>query len=83
MDEAKFFSVVPSDRIQSNRHKLEHRKFHMNARKNCFTFKVTEHRSRMPRGVWSLLLWRFSESNWMLSFASYARELVLAVGWTR
>ncbi|KFV75640.1 hypothetical protein N308_00152, partial [Struthio camelus australis] len=32
-----------------NGHKLKHRKFHLNLRKNFFTVRVTEHWSRWPR----------------------------------
>ncbi|KFV84173.1 hypothetical protein N308_07089, partial [Struthio camelus australis] len=32
-----------------NGHKLNHRKFHLNLRKNFFPVRVTEHWKRLPR----------------------------------
>jgi len=48
-DEAKLFSVVPSDRIRVSGHQLEHENFQPNMRKNFFTLRVTEHWNRLPR----------------------------------
>jgi len=41
--------VLPSNRTRGNGHKLKHRKFHLNTRKNFFTLRVTEYWNRLPR----------------------------------
>ncbi|PKU45566.1 rna-directed dna polymerase from mobile element jockey-like [Limosa lapponica baueri] len=48
---ASLFSVMPSDRTRENGHKLVHKKFHLNKRKNFFTLRVAEPWKRLPREV--------------------------------
>jgi len=46
-----YFLVVPSDMTRGNGHKLNHRKFQLNMKKNFSTLRVTEHWKRLPREV--------------------------------
>jgi len=49
-DEAKFFSVVPSDRTTGNGHKSQNGKLQWHMRKN-FTLRMMELWNRFPREV--------------------------------
>jgi len=45
------FQWCSATRTRGNGHKLKHRKFQLNLRKNFFPLRVTEHWNRLPREV--------------------------------
>ena len=69
-----------SDRTRGNRHKLQHTKFYLNIRKNCFTLRVTEPWNRLPReavGSPSLEMFRVT---WMRLSAACSRRTCFSRG---
>ena len=54
-------------------HKLKHRKFHLDIRKNVFTLRVTEHWNRLRREAVESLSLEISKPAWMRSCAVCCR----------
>ena len=79
-DGAKLLMVVPSNRMWSNTHKLDHKKLHTNMRKSFDGDKALE--QGCPERLQSLLLWRYTRPSWAPSCVTYCMELTLAGGWS-
>ena len=73
-------SVVPND---GNRHKLEHREFHLNMRTNPFPARVPEQGHRLPREAVGSLPWRHSHPAWTRPCAPALGVSAQAGGWRR
>lgn len=43
--------MVSDGRMRSNSHKVKHKMFHLNVRKNFFMLRATEHWKRLPMEV--------------------------------
>lgn len=64
-DRDRPFSVVPSDMTRGNRHKLKHRKCHVNVRK---MFSVRVVKLVVQRGLQGFCPWSYGETNWTWSW---------------
>jgi len=72
-DGATLFPVVPSNRTRGNGHKLKHKKFPLNMRKNFSPWGWRSTGTGCPGRLWILLLWRHSRPAWTRSRAACCR----------
>jgi len=78
MDMANLFSVVCGNKQRGNGHKLEHRRFCNDMRKNFFTGRVMEHWNRLSRETVDSPCLKIFNTPWMPTCATWSRELALA-----
>jgi len=71
---AKFCSAVPRDRKRGSGHELEHRKFHLNMRKNFCAVRVPKPWHRLCTEVLDSPSLEISKPARMLSYATCCRE---------
>lgn len=62
-DEVRLFLVITKGKKMGKGYKLEHKRFHLNLRRN-FSVRVTDTGTGCPGRLWSLLLWRRSKPTW-------------------
>jgi len=78
---ARLLSLMPSNRKRGTGHKLKHRQFDLNMRKNFFAWGWQSTGTSCPERLCSLILWRYSKPTWLL--CNYCSEPALAGGWAR
>jgi len=78
VDVARLFSIAPSERTRSNRHKQEHRSSIKTRGKTSLLRGLQSTGASCPERLQSLILWRYSKPVWTLPFVTYSREFASA-----
>lgn len=73
-DGDRLFSVVLSDMTRGNRHKLKHRKCHVNVRK---MFSVRVVKLVVQRGLQGFCPWSYGETNWTWSWGRRKKRILI------
>lgn len=68
--------LVLWDRTRSSGHKLKHKKFQVNMRKNIFTLRVPEHWNRLLRELVESLSLEIFKTHWDM-FLCYLLKVIL------
>jgi len=72
--------MVPSDRRRGNGLKMGHGRFHVNVKKNLFTFSIMEPWNGLPGEFMVSPSLEMFKTHLDVSFAIYCREPALVVG---